>query len=165
MDNKLIRAGAALVVAWAAAGCASEPQHPPRHYEKLTGLALVLARFADSDGNVTRAAMEEGLRKDFDAADLDHDGVLQPDEVRPLNDARAAENPPAPRIVDWNGNGVIDFKEYVVAPHALFDQLDSDGDDVLTPDELQGNGVGPSGGQGHSGRASGGSHRSRRSGG
>ncbi len=169
MNNATIRVGAALVVAMAVAGCASEPQRPPPHRAApLHGPALQLARFADQDGNVTRAAMEQGLRQDFDAADLDHDGVLQPDEARPLNDARAADDPSASRLIDWNGNGVIDFKEYVAAPHALFDQLDRDGDDVLTPDELQGGGGGPGNaqGQGQSGRShSGGHHGGRRGGG
>jgi hypothetical protein len=170
MDNRLMRAGAALVVALTVAGCASEPQRPPPYRAaKLGGPVLLLARFAGQDGNVTRAAMELGLRKAFDAADIDHDGVLQPDEARPLNDERSAEDPSAPRIIDWNGNGVIEFKEYAATPHALFDQLDRDGDDVLTPDELQGSGAGPGDGQGQGpvqgGRGHGGGHRGGRHGG
>lgn len=167
MNDKLFRVGAALVVALAVAGCASEPHHPPpRHAASLHGPARLLARFANQDGEVTRAAMDAGLRQAFDAADLDHDGVLQPDEARPLNDARAVDDPAAPRIVDWNGNGVIEFQEYAATPHALFEQLDRNRDDVLTPDELDGggggaDGQGPSREQGsHSG-----SHHGRHGGG
>jgi len=165
MDNRVMRACAAFAVALAITGCASQPHRPPHREAKLSGPALLLAGFADADGNVTRAAMDQGLRKTFDAADLDHDGVLQPDEVRPLNDARAAVDASAPRIIDWNGDGVIDFKEYAAAPHALFDQLDRDGDGVLTPDELQSNGAGPGDDQKQGGPTHSGSHRGRRGGG
>ncbi|MDR3527605.1 MAG: EF-hand domain-containing protein [Rhizomicrobium sp.] len=163
MDYRLISVSAALVAALTVIGCASEP--PPRHQAKPGAAAPLLARFVDQDGNLTRAAMDQGLRKAFDAADLDHDGVLQADEVRPLNEARAAADPSVPRIIDWNGDGVISFKEFAAAPHALFDQLDRDGDDVLTPEELQGSGAGASDGPGHGTSGHSGSHRGRRSGG
>jgi hypothetical protein len=148
MPNRLIHIVAALALASAVAGCASEPRRPPPHRSgELHGPVLILARFADKEGNVTRAAMEQGLRKDFDTADLGHDGVLQPDEVRPLNDARAVLDSSQPRIIDWNADGVIEFIEFAAAPHALFDQLDRDGDDVLTPDEMESQGAaGPSNG-------------------
>jgi len=142
MHRSLIRAGAALAVAAAVAGCASPPPPPPpQRHAVLHGPVLMLARFADKDGNVSRSAMEQGLRRDFDAADIDRDGVLESDEVRPVNVVRATEDPSQPRVIDWNGNGVIDFKEFAAAPHALFDQLDRDGDDVLTPDEMEGGGA------------------------
>jgi hypothetical protein len=165
--DKLVRIGVALAVALVIAGCAPEPRRPTfQRAAKPHGSALLLARFADKDGNVTRVAMDEGLQKDFNAADLDHDGVLQPAEARPLNDERSAEDAAAPRIVDWNANGVIDFKEFAATPHALFDQLDRNGDDVLTPDELQSGGLGDGQdpGQGRGGGHSGG-HRGRRGGG
>lgn len=168
MDNRLVRIGAALAVALVIAGCASEPRRPTfQRAANPHGPVLLLARFADNDGNVTRVAMDEGLRKDFNAADLDHDGVLQPDEVRPLNDARSAEGAAAPRIVDWNANGVIDFREFAATPHALFDQLDRNGDDVLTPDELKGGGGFGDGQDPAQGRGGGhgGGHHGRRGGG
>ena len=35
--------------------------------------------------------MEAGLRKDFAAADTNHDGVLEPDEMRAVNEKRWTE--------------------------------------------------------------------------
>ncbi len=140
MRKRFLNAAAVLAVAVAAFGCASSPSHQRR--AEASGPPSILARYVDADGNVSRAAMEKGMRSDFDAADLDHDGVLQPDEVRAVNEARAANYPAAPRVIDWNANSVVEFSEFATGLRTMFDQLDRNGDDVLTPDELASQGAG-----------------------
>lgn len=102
--------------------------HPP---------VAMLLRYADKDGKVTRAAMEAGLRKDFDAADTNHDGVLEPDEMRVVNEKRWTDDQAATSpLVDWNHKGYVDFDDFATTARSLFDQLDVKGNGVLTPDEL-----------------------------
>jgi Ca2+-binding EF-hand superfamily protein len=92
---------------------------------------------ANHDGSLTRAEMEAGLRADFDAADTNHDGVLQPEEFRAVNKKRWQELASAATpLADWNGDGVVDFNEFAGLVRTLFDQLDANGDGVLSPAEL-----------------------------
>jgi hypothetical protein len=166
MRGRHIHAFTGLTVAVIIVGCSSAPrQPPPSAPHEVVGPARILVRFAGAGGSISRASMEQGLRKDFDAADLDQNGVLQPDEARGVNAARSAEDPSTSRMKDWNANGVIEFNEFALAPRSLFDQLDRDRDGVLTPDELEGpaagfggDGEGPSRG-GRSGGRHGGSGR------
>ncbi len=44
--------------------------------------ALLLRYDANHDGVVTRQELDAGLKADFAAADLNHDGCLDPSEVR-----------------------------------------------------------------------------------
>ncbi|HEY3776446.1 MAG TPA: hypothetical protein VGL35_00130 [Rhizomicrobium sp.] len=119
-----------------AAGCASSgdrapppPQwHPPSE---------MLEKYADRTGVVTRAAMERGLRANFAAADTNHDGCLDADEVRPINEARwKADASTASPLIDFRHTGCIDFDEFAATPRSLFDQLDKNGDGRLTSKEL-----------------------------
>jgi hypothetical protein len=150
---------AVMAVAALLAGCASHRHGPGgRHEEEWHSPVQMLLRYADHDGKVTRAAMEAGLRKDFDAADTNHDGVLEPDEVRAVNEKRWSEDASATSpLVDWNHDGVVDFDEFAATARSLFDQLDVNNDGVLTPDELRPQQKGQGQGQGsHEGR---GGHR------
>ena len=126
----------------------------------------ILLRYADKDGRVTRAAMEAGLRKDFDAADINHDGVLEPDEVRAVNQKRWNEDQSAASpLVDWNGDGVVDFDEFAATARSLFDEYDKNHDGVLTPDELHPKHAGPGKAASrseHSGHGGTGGHGARR---
>ncbi|MGH6889518.1 MAG: EF-hand domain-containing protein [Rhizomicrobium sp.] len=102
--------------------------HPPSE---------MLEKYADHNGVVTRAAMERGLRADFAAADKNHDGCLDADEVRPINEARwKADASTASPLIDFRHTGCIDFDEFAATPRSLFDQLDKNGDGRLTPKEL-----------------------------
>jgi len=93
---------------------------------------------ANHDGTITRAEMEEGLRKEFDAADTNHDGKLDPDEVAAVNAQRWNEDKStASTIVDWNQDGFVDFNEFAGTARSLFADIDRDGDGQLTPKELQ----------------------------
>jgi uncharacterized membrane protein YgcG len=141
MRKTIVMVAAVLVLA----GCASGPrrgedrQGQQAHREQEWHPAVeVLLRYVDKNGNVTRAAMEAGLRKDFDAADTNHDGVLEPDEVRAVNAQRWAEEKSAySPLIDWKNQGFVDFDEFAAEARSLFDQLDKNGDGVLTPDELK----------------------------
>ena len=129
------RSGALIALALTLIGCGGGPKpdgtpewHPPSE---------LLQRFADKNGVVTRAAIEAGLRADFAAADKNHDGCLDADEARAVNEARwklsASTTSP---LIDFFHNGCIDFDEFAAEPRSVFEQLDKNGDGRLTPDEL-----------------------------
>lgn len=99
---------------------------------------MLLNYDANHDGTVTRAEMEAGLRHDFAAADANHDGRLDPDEARAVNQQRLSEDQStASPLVDWNQDGFIQFDEFATTDRSLFDQLDRNGDGKLSPDELR----------------------------
>jgi Ca2+-binding EF-hand superfamily protein len=106
-----------------------EPFHPPTE--------AMLKYDADRDGKVTAAEFNAGLHAEFAAADINHDGVLDPAEVRAVNEARIAlQASAATPLIDWNDDGHVDFHEFAAAPRALFEQIDQNSDGVLDKDEL-----------------------------
>jgi len=120
------------------AGCSSTSDQPRRHQqEQWHPAATILEKYADKAGVVTRAAMEAGLKADFDHIDANHDGCLNEDEVRAENQRRwqldASTYSP---LIDFKHTGCVDFQEYAETARSLFDQLDRNGDGKLTPDEL-----------------------------
>jgi hypothetical protein len=133
----------------------------PGEPERFSPVQMLLKFDADHDGKITKAELEAGLKADFAAADTSHDGKLDMDEVRAVNDARWKEQASAASpLVDWNGDGFVDFNEFAGAARSLFVQMDADGNGVLTPEELNprqkpdkkgarpGGQGGPGGGQG-----------------
>jgi len=140
-----LRAIFAVTVALALGGCASwfggghhhrtqmgagaQQWHPPQE--------MLVKYDANHDGTLTRAEMETGLRADFDKADTKHTGCLDKDEVRAVNQRRWQEDrSTASPLVDFKGLGCIDFDEFASTARSLFDQLDANGDGMLTPNEL-----------------------------
>jgi hypothetical protein len=97
----------------------------------------LLQRYGDKNGVITRAAIEAGLRADFAAADKNHDGCLDTEEARAVNEARwkASASTTSP-LIDFFHNGCIDFDEFAAEPRSLFEQLDRNGDGRLTANEL-----------------------------
>jgi len=131
------RSWAVVLLALTVLGCGGGPKpggtpapewHPPSE---------LLERYADKNGVVSRAAIEAGLRADFAAADKNHDGCLDADEARAVNEARwkASASTTSP-LIDFFHNGCIDFDEFAAEPRSLFEQLDKNGDGRLTPGEL-----------------------------
>lgn len=99
---------------------------------RYSALQLLLKYDANHDGKLTRAELEAGLKADFAVADSDHDGKLELEEYRAVNDARWKEQGAASSpLVDWNGDGVVDFDEFAAAPRTLFEQLDGNGAGVV----------------------------------
>ena len=126
------------------AGCATEPKHHrwnPNGSSSNTDwhspVATIMKYDADHDGTLTRAELEQGLRRDFDAFDTKHTGCLTPDQVTAINEARASvDEAAASPMIDWKHNGCVDFDEFAAMARSLFEQLDKNSDGKLTPDEL-----------------------------
>ncbi len=133
------------------AGCGGREPRPDggRHEDEWHAPVQILLRFdANHDGSVTRAEMEAGLRADFAAADTNHDGVLELDEVRAVNDKRWSEDASATSpLVDWNHDDKVDFNEYAATARSLFAQMDVGGKGVLSAKELKPRGAGPAQGE------------------
>jgi hypothetical protein len=110
------------------AGPAEPPWHPP---------TAMLVVYAAPDGSLTRAQMEAGLRRDFAKADTHHNGCLDEDQVRAINQQRWKDDEStASPLIDFKHNGCVDFDEYAATPRSLFDMLDRDGKGKLTPQQL-----------------------------
>jgi hypothetical protein len=118
-------------------GHREEEWHPP--------VSQLLLKYVGPDGRLTRAQMEAGLHRDFEAADRNHSGVLEADETRAVNEQRWNEDRSAiSPLQDWNGDGVIDFNEYAAAARALFNELDVERKGVLSANRLRAaRGLGP----------------------
>ncbi|MBU6444146.1 MAG: hypothetical protein KGR48_09575 [Alphaproteobacteria bacterium] len=134
-----------LVAALALSACAHHADHElgfrDRHGKEAPqwqpGVQMLLRYDFNHDGSIGRAELEQGLHQDFDKADTNHDGVLEEDEVRAVNQARwAADGSAASPLIDWNHDGVVDFGEFAAGPRSLFMQLDANGDGALSPQEL-----------------------------
>ncbi len=156
----------ALGAALALAGCASGRSRAPRPQGPAFHPAVEMLAPYDfnHDGQITRGEMEKGLKADFDRADTNHDGRLDEDEVRAVNQRRLARDAStASPLVDWNHDGYVDFDEFANAPRSLFDQLDTDGNGVLSAAELKAARAGsaqprnPAAGEQRRGRRNGGS--------
>ena len=164
MRSVALRAAAAFALSVAVSACSSGPP-PQRHEDEWHAPIEILLKYADKDGKLTRAQLEAGLRKDFDAADTNHDGVLEPDEVRAVNQKRWTEDQSAiSPLQDWNGDGVVDFDEFAANARPLFNQFDRNHDGVLTPDELRRPKAGAQTSGSTDQEQSGGGHRGRRGG-
>jgi EF-hand domain pair len=131
-----------------AAGCSSTPSRhwspyaPPRVEDWHSAAMLVARHDANNDGSVTRRELEAGLRQDFRQADTNHDGRLDPEEVRAANQRRIGiDQSTAIPLIDWNEDGYVDFGEFANGVRSQFDQLDTNGDGEVSILEFRAVGV------------------------
>lgn len=122
------------------AGGAMRPGKPggPDSGARYSPLKYLVRYVVKPDGSLTRADLIAGLKRDFEAADLNHNGKLEPNEFRPINQQRWQEaGAAASPLTDWNEDGFIDLSEYSAMALSLFDLVDADHDGVLTAKELR----------------------------
>lgn len=121
------------------------PAEKPRDENYHGGDAGMILKYdANHDGTLTRAELIAGLKAEFAAHDTHHNGCLDADQARAINQERVDQDQSvATPVVDWNQDGCIDYTEFSAAPYSLFDQLDLDHDGKLTPKELQRAGAKP----------------------
>jgi Ca2+-binding EF-hand superfamily protein len=131
---------AVLGLAFVLGACAGPGEAPARETDPdfHPTVGLLTKYDANNDGTVTRAEMEAGLRKEFEAADTNHDGRLDSDEAGAVNAQRwEVDKSTASTIVDWNQDGYIDFNEFAGTARSLFAEIDRDHDGQLSPAELK----------------------------
>jgi hypothetical protein len=124
------------------AGCGDDPS-PLDSYgvpREMIPQAAPLLRFGvEKDGSLSRSKVLAALKREFDAADINHDGVLNFSELNAVNVLRQKRDGIyASLLVDWNHDGVVDFKEFSTMDISLFEQFDTNGDGVVTADEFAG---------------------------
>lgn len=131
------------IVAFLAAACAPHTPHwspfaTPRSENWHSGKMLIANYDTNSDGTVTRAELEAGLRQNFWQADTNRDGRLDPDEAAAANQRRIAlDQSTAMPLIDWNRDGFIDFQEFATGVRSQFQQLDLDGNGEVTISEFR----------------------------
>ena len=124
-----------------AAGSALAREHGPGRWDQLD---------ADGDGELTLNEMDAKHREMFDAADTDGDGAVSREEMKAFHKSRRAEHR-AKRMGDANGDGEVSRAEFDAHAAAKFSEMDSNGDGVLSDEELS-KGRGHKGGHGRRGR-------------
>lgn len=75
----------------------------------------------NADGSLSRADMEAGLKLEFKKWDKDGNNELNQAEVVPVNDALRAQKVGASPVMDWNGDGHVNFQEFAGGWRTMFD--------------------------------------------
>ena len=111
---------------------------PPPITETEQSIKLMLSYDENSDGTVTRQELENGLRRQYAAADLNHDGRIDLREMQAENDRRfRAFGTEASPLIDWNQDGFIDFDEFASTARSVFEEMDKNHDGKLDDNELR----------------------------
>ncbi|WP_176556119.1 EF-hand domain-containing protein [Rubellimicrobium rubrum] len=108
------------------------------------GLAPLESYDVDGNGVITQQEITTRKAERFAAADADGDGALSPEELIALEDAireevRLARAARGVERMDDNGDGLLQAEELEARSPRLapiFDELDTDGDDGISLDEL-----------------------------
>ena len=136
-EHRAIIAAVGLLVLW---GCASAPPKHARAQEPppFRSATAMLLPYAASDGSLSRVQLRDGLKRDFDKADVNHSGFLDANEVRAINQQRWRDDAStASPLIDFKNSGCLDFDEYSATALSLFDMLDANGTGKLTAQQLK----------------------------
>ena len=129
----------AILVAGLLAGCSSHGSSVDPNRDAAPQALPLLRIGPDEGGLLTRAKVVAVLKREFAAADTNRDGVLDSDEVRAVNEQRwKRDGEKASLLMDWNRDGVVDFKEFATTDLSLFEQFDANSNGVLTAQEFTG---------------------------
>ena len=88
------------------------------------------------DGSLSRDDMEAVLKVKFKQADVDNSGELSMAEVGPINDALRAQNVGASPVMDWNGDGRVNFQEFASGWRTMFDLCAHGGGTVVSKNDM-----------------------------
>ncbi len=123
---------------------------PRGHHGSKGGMISRMLHAADAndDKSVTRAEIETLRGEMFDWMDRNGDEAIDDQDRSPMHRRLAAKSDgEAPRSgghrdrrrmesADVNDDGRIDRSEFLGAPMMMFDELDVNDDDVVSPDEI-----------------------------
>lgn len=117
-------------------GCASNDPALKRTYDaKSSPTVCLIGAFSQStDGSVAKADVRNGIQAGFAAADINHDGVLDFEEVSALNNAHASSCDQTSWIVrDPTG---MRIEQYGARYLTAFEDADVNLDGVATREEI-----------------------------
>lgn len=134
-----------ILVSIVAHGCAFPLPHPkrkpppPEDPSSTAAIVESLKRYdTDGNGTITLSEVDAVLRADFAKADVNHDGALNHEEVSAENEQRwERDHSTTAPLYDWAGDGFVDFTEFASIVHSLFEQIDSNNDGSITPEEMR----------------------------
>lgn len=89
----------------------------------------------DGDGKVPVEELDARHRDFIGQADKDGDGYITKDEMKAFHEARMAEHK-ARRFPDANNDGKVTRREFEDAARDRFNELDANGDGLLTGEEM-----------------------------
>src|SRR6185503_1025873 len=93
--------------------CGGNPRPQADLMDRSRDIFLVLRYDANADRKITKDEMNAGIKADYAAADVNHDGKLDRDEVQAENQRRwAQEGPQSSPLMDWNMDGNVDIAEF-----------------------------------------------------
>ena len=147
MTKIMFNAAASAVLLAGAAAAQQGPRGGHDGDHRRGAMALMMLGAADYDGNniVTRAEVERLQGEEFAFRDRNGDGYLDDADASPTRqrlaamrpeDAAAAPRRRAPRL-DADGDGRISRAEFLGRELRIFDRLDADSDDAVSPEEIE----------------------------
>lgn len=112
---------------------------PPRRYASQSNpnCARLQPLVTAQDGSLSRDDMEAALKAKFKQADLDNSGELSMAEVGPINDALRLQNVGASPVMDWNGDGRVNFQEFAGGWRTMFDLCAHGGGAVVSKNDME----------------------------
>ncbi len=91
----------------------------------------------NNDDTLVRSELEDGLKRNFAAADVNASGLLEPSEVRSFNDRFDDQSNISP-VIDWNADGKIVMAEFATQWRTMFERSDINRDGLVDADEMAG---------------------------